>query len=50
MKNGYYPMTFGTRLTYTVLPPIDPAGRDLKELTLEIEQQIKKHLGQESIG
>ncbi len=47
MKNGYYPMTFGTPLTYTVLPPIDPAGRDLKELTLEIEQQIKKHLGQE---
>jgi len=47
MPKGYYPMTFGTPLTYTVLPPIDPDGRDVKELTLEVEQQIKRHLGQE---
>lgn len=46
MKNGYFPLTFGTKLTYTALPAIDPAGRDPKELTLEIEQKIKAELGQ----
>lgn len=46
IKNGYYPLSLGTRLTYTVLPPIDPAGRDPKELTEEIELKIKKELGQ----
>ena len=46
ISKGYYPLQFGTKLTYTVLPAIDPAGRDLKELTEEIEQKIKKELGQ----
>jgi 1-acyl-sn-glycerol-3-phosphate acyltransferase len=45
-EKGYFPLTFGTPLTYTVLPAIDPAGRDIKELTKEIEMQIKKELGQ----
>jgi len=46
MEKGYYPLQFGTRLNYTVLPPIDPAGRDVKELTEEIEQKIKQQLNQ----
>lgn len=46
MEKGYFPMQFGTRLTYTALEPIDPAGRDPKELTEEIERRIKQHLGQ----
>lgn len=46
MKKGYFPLTFGTKLTYTVLPAIDPAGRDPKELTAEIEMKIKAELGQ----
>ncbi len=46
IKQGYYPLQFGTRLTYTVLDPIDPAGRDPKELTEELEQKIKAALGQ----
>ena len=46
MKNGKFPLTFGTKLTYTVLPAIDPAGRDIKELTAEIELKIKAELGQ----
>ncbi|WP_423130248.1 lysophospholipid acyltransferase family protein [Gaoshiqia sp. Z1-71] len=46
MEKGYYPLRFGARLTYTVLPAIDPAGRDVKELTEEIEEKIKQHLGQ----
>jgi 1-acyl-sn-glycerol-3-phosphate acyltransferase len=47
ISKGYFPLTFGARLTYTVLPTIDPSGRDPKELTEEIEQKIKKELGQE---
>jgi 1-acyl-sn-glycerol-3-phosphate acyltransferase len=46
ISKGYFPLTFGTHLKYTVLPTIDPAGRDPKELTEEIEQKIKKELGQ----
>lgn len=46
MKKGYFPFTFGTKLTYTALPAIDPAHRDAKELTMEIEQLVKKELGQ----
>lgn len=46
MEKGYFPLAFGTRLTYTVLEPIDPSGRDVKELTLEIENKIKAHLNQ----
>ena len=44
-KKSYFPLSFGTRLTYTVLPVIDPTGRDPKELTEEIELKIKKELG-----
>lgn len=50
MKKGYFPLQFGTRLTYTVLPPIDPSGRDPRELTAEAEEQIRTALGQTSIG
>lgn len=46
MKKGYYPLSLGTELTYTVLPFIDPTGRDPKELTEEIELLIKQELGQ----
>ncbi|WP_346857704.1 lysophospholipid acyltransferase family protein [uncultured Draconibacterium sp.] len=46
MKKGNFPLTFGTRLTYTVLPTIDPKGRNAEELTQEIESMIKRELGQ----
>ncbi len=46
IKKGYYPLSLGICLTYTVLPAIDPKGRNPKELTEEIESQIKKELGQ----
>lgn len=45
-EKGYFPLAIGTPLTYTVLPAIDPAGRDPKELTQEVELLIKKELGQ----
>lgn len=46
IEKGYYPLALGIPLTYTVLAPIEPAGRDPKELTKEIELKIKKILGQ----
>jgi 1-acyl-sn-glycerol-3-phosphate acyltransferase len=46
MKNGYFPMQVGCHLTYTVLDPIDPKGRNVDELTLEIENLIKTELRQ----
>jgi len=46
MSKGHFPLRFGTKLNYTVLEPIEPAGRDVKELTEEIELKIKQHLGQ----
>ena len=46
IEKGYYPLALGIPLTYTVLAPIEPAGRDPKELTKEIELKIKKVLGQ----
>jgi 1-acyl-sn-glycerol-3-phosphate acyltransferase len=46
MKNGYFPMTFGCRFKLTALDPVEPKGRDAGELTLEIENLIKKELGQ----
>ncbi len=45
IKNGYYPLTLGVPLTYTVLSVIDPKGHDIKEVTEEIELLIKKELG-----
>ena len=46
MAKGYFPLQFGTKLTYTVLDPIEPAGRDVQDLTQEIEMKIKQQLGQ----
>jgi 1-acyl-sn-glycerol-3-phosphate acyltransferase len=47
MKNGYFPMTVGVHLKFTVLDPIDPKGKDITELTQQIENMIRKELGQE---
>lgn len=46
MKNGYFPMTFGCEFKLKALAPIEPKGRDAGELTLEIENLIKRELGQ----
>ncbi|MFN8254980.1 MAG: lysophospholipid acyltransferase family protein [Bacteroidales bacterium] len=45
-KNGAFPMSIGHKLTYTVLEPVDPAGKDIDLLIDEIENRIKRHLGQ----
>ena len=46
MKNGYFPMTFGCHFKLTALNPIEPKGLNVDELTLTIENLIKKELGQ----
>ncbi|WP_372773212.1 lysophospholipid acyltransferase family protein [Mangrovibacterium sp.] len=46
IQKGYFPLQFGVKLNYTVLDPIEPAGRDVKELTEELELKIKQQLGQ----
>lgn len=46
MENGYYPMTLGVHLKFTVFDPIDPKGMDITELTQMIEDLIRKELGQ----
>lgn len=46
MKHGYFPMTPGVHLKFTVLDPIEPKGMDTTELAQMIENQIRKELGQ----
>lgn len=40
-KYGHFPLGVGHKLKFTVLKPIDPAGRDLEEVVLEAESTIK---------
>lgn len=44
MAKGYFPLGFGVKLNYTVLDPIEPAGRSAQELTDEVEQTIRQFL------
>ena len=46
MKHGYFPMTVGVRLKFTVFDPIEPNGKDMTELAQQIEDMIRKELGQ----
>jgi 1-acyl-sn-glycerol-3-phosphate acyltransferase len=46
MKNGYFPMTFGCHFRLTALDPIEPKGLNVDELTLTVENLIKRELGQ----
>ena len=46
MKHGYFPMTVGVHLKLTAFDPIDPKGMDTNLLTKQIEDMIRKELGQ----
>lgn len=46
MKHGYFPMTFGVHLKFTAFDPIDPRGREMDEVVQQIEDMIRKELGQ----
>jgi hypothetical protein len=45
MKRGYYPMTLGVHLKFTIFDPIDPKGMDSTELAQIVEDQIRSVLG-----
>jgi 1-acyl-sn-glycerol-3-phosphate acyltransferase len=46
MKKGYFPLLFGVNLSYTVLDPIEPKGKDVEAIVVECERLIKQELGQ----
>jgi hypothetical protein len=37
-------MTFGVNIQFTVFDPIDPNGKDINELVLQIEEMIRKEV------
>lgn len=44
MKKGYFPLTFGVQLQYTVFEAIDPKDKDIAEVVLQIEEMIRKEV------
>ncbi|MDG5799978.1 lysophospholipid acyltransferase family protein [Marinilabiliaceae bacterium ANBcel2] len=44
MKNGYFPLTTGVKISYTALGPIDPAGKESSEIAETCEKLIKAAL------
>lgn len=46
IQYGTFPLSFGEKLTWTVLDPIEPRGRNAEEIIRESEQSIKKALNQ----
>lgn len=45
-KHGDFPLNFGTKLTFTALPAIDPQEKDVKKIASEVENLIKHNLNQ----
>ncbi|MBS1529787.1 MAG: 1-acyl-sn-glycerol-3-phosphate acyltransferase [Bacteroidetes bacterium] len=48
VRYGKYPMGTFIRMTWDVLPPIDPTGKSLDETVKEAENAIRMQLGQSS--
>lgn len=44
VQYGSYPLSFGEKLRWTVLTPIEPAGRNAEEIVLEAEKAIREKL------
>jgi 1-acyl-sn-glycerol-3-phosphate acyltransferase len=45
-EKGLFPLKFGQRITYTVLDPVEPGGRDIEEIVTQVQGAIKKALHQ----
>lgn len=43
---GTFPLSFGEKMTFTVLSPIEPAKRPPEDVVMEAEESIRKELGQ----
>ncbi|WP_316842753.1 lysophospholipid acyltransferase family protein [Pedobacter gandavensis] len=46
VQYGSYPLSFGEKIRWTVLTPIEPAGKNPEEVTQEAEKAIRHKLGQ----
>jgi 1-acyl-sn-glycerol-3-phosphate acyltransferase len=46
VQYGTFPLSFGEKIRWTVLKPIDSTGKNPEEVTQEAEQAIRKKLGQ----
>ncbi|MCX2450466.1 lysophospholipid acyltransferase family protein [Pedobacter sp. PLR] len=46
VQYGSYPLNFGEKIRWTVLTPIEPAGKNPEEVTKEAEKAIRHKLGQ----
>jgi len=46
LKKGMYPMSFGVKIKYTVLDPIEPGGIAVEELVMKTENMIRAALEQ----
>lgn len=49
VQYGMYPLSFGEKIRWTVLEPINTEGRNPEELTLMAETAIRKALKQETV-
>jgi 1-acyl-sn-glycerol-3-phosphate acyltransferase len=47
VRNGSFPLSFGERLSWTVLQPIEPGDKDPDEICQSAEVAIRSFLGQE---
>ncbi len=50
LKKGLYPMSFGVRVRYTVLDPIEPAAMTAEELVMTTENRIRACLENQPRG
>lgn len=46
VQYGTFPLSFGEKLSWKVLDPIEPAGRNVEEVVADAEQAIRKELHQ----
>ena len=46
MAKGFFPLTFGQKISYTVLDPIEPKDKPIEELVNQVHDSIKKSLSQ----
>lgn len=46
VQYGTYPLSFGEKIRWTVLKPIEPSGKNPEEVTQEAEKAIRLKLGQ----
>ena len=48
MDKGFFPLTFGQKISYTVLDPVEPKDQSIEEVVNRIHDSIKKALNQDN--